>query len=182
MGVGEKSRFDTSEWIEYERTHTGNLWGRGIKDAEERQIAYRSYCDHIMQGRFKYSWTYENPATNSHWTYETVERWIRETDEFPVDQLKVAEAKGFSTYEKLLVDSASGKNTRANVASLQMLMRNKYGWDKADKREVNAPEILASYERVMLLLADKQRPALEEQPKPLVTIDIRSEKGTDSDS
>jgi hypothetical protein len=148
---------DNSEYIDYERTHTNNTWGRGIKDPNERQIAYQAYCDHISQGKFKHSWKYVNKETGAHWTYETIEKWIRDTDEFATDEMKVAEASGFSFYEKQLIDSITGENTKVNIAGLQMAMRNKYGWDKQERREVNVPEVLASYERVMLLLSDRQK-------------------------
>lgn len=160
----KKSRFDTSEWIEYERTHTANTWGRSVKSPEERQVAYESFCAHIASGRFKESWYYVNEATGSHWTVKSLERWIRDTDEFPLEKLDTAQAQGFQYFEKILLDSASGKNTKANVATLQMLMRNKYGWDKQERREINTPEILASYERVMLLLSERQAPIIEAKP------------------
>lgn len=173
MGIeGEKSRFDNSEYIDYGTTHAHNTWGRGIKSVEERQQAYADYCAHISKGRFKYSWRYSNPDTGSHWTYETIERWLRETDEFEPSQMKLAEASGFEYYENILLDSASGKNTKANVATLQMLMRNKFGWDRAERREINAPEILASYERVMLLLVDKQAQVTEAKAPAPITITV----------
>ena len=147
---------EASKKIDYERSHTGNQWGVGVKDPNERQIAYQSYCDHLAKGRFKESWRYVNEDTGSHWTYKSIDKWMRDANEFAPEKLEVANAEGFAFFEKILLDSCSGVNTKANVASLQMTMRNKYGWDKIDRREVNAPEVLASYEKVMIMLAGKQ--------------------------
>jgi hypothetical protein len=173
MSEGEgKSRFDNSEYIDYESSHTGNTWGRGIKSPEERQIAYQSYCDHIAEGNFKNSWYYDNPETGSHWTTETMEKWIKETNEFELWKMKIAEAKGFSFYEKQLKSCITGENTKVNIAGLQMAMRHKYGWDKADRTPLNSPEVLASYERVMLMLSDKQKAVKEAEPVIIERIEI----------
>lgn len=142
---------------DYERTHTGNKWGVGIKDPAERQLAYQSYCEHIATGRSKDSWFYDNPKTGSHWTWQTMEKWIKETDEFDPFLKSKAEANCFGFFENQLLNSITGENTKVNIAGLQMAMRNKFGWDRADKRDINVPEVLASYERVMLLLSDKQQ-------------------------
>ena len=163
---------DNSEFIDYEKHHKNNKWGRGIKDPNERQIAYESYCEHIAKGKFKQSWRYVNEKTNSHWTYKTIEKWIKEANEFSIEKMQVAEAAGFEHFEKMLLDSCSGANTKANTATLQMVMRSKYGWDKAEKREINTPEILASYERVMLMLSDKQKAVKEAEPVIVERIEI----------
>ena len=156
-GKEGKNRFDTSEYIDYESTHTNNKWGVGIKDPAERQIAYQSYCDHIASGQAKDGWYYDNPTTGSHWTWQTMEKWIKTTDEFDPFTKSKAEALCYRFFEKQLLDSITGDNTKVNIAGLQMAFRNKYGWDRVERREINVPEILASYERVMLLLSRNQQ-------------------------
>jgi hypothetical protein len=161
---GSKSRFDTSEYVDYERTHTGNKWGVGIKDVNERQTAYQSYCDHIASGRSKDSWFYDNSESGGHCTWQTMEKWIKDSDEFNPFVKSKAEALCYKFFEKHLLDSITGANTKVNIAGLQMAMRNKFGWDRQERRDFNTPEVLASYERVMLLLSDKQRKPVEDKP------------------
>jgi hypothetical protein len=152
-----KSRFDTSEYVDYERSHTNNTWARGIKDNDERQVAYQSYCDHIASGLAKDGWYYDNPSNGAHCTWQTMEKWIKDTDEFNPFIKSKAEALCYRFFEKHLLDAITGANTKVNIAGLQMAFRNKYHWDRQERREVNVPEVLASYERVMLLLSDKQQ-------------------------
>jgi hypothetical protein len=151
---------------DYALTHTNNKWGVGIKDTDERQIAYLSYCDHIAGGHAKDSWFYDNPASGGHCTWQTMEKWIKENNdnEFNPFIKSKAEALCYKFFEKHLIDSITGANTKVNIAGLQMAMRNKFGWDRQERKDFNTPEVLASYERVMLLLSDKQRKPLEPVP------------------
>lgn len=153
---------------DYELTHTGNNWGAGIKDVAERQAAYQSYCDHIAGGHAKDSWFYDNPDSGGHCTWQTMEKWIKENNEFNPFIKSKAEALCYKFFEKHLIDSITGVNTKVNIAGLQMAMRNKFGWDRQERRELNSPEVLASYERVMLLLSDKQKKHVEAKPIELV--------------
>ena len=52
--------------------------------------------------------------------------------EFDSVSKQIAHIKGFNVWEDVAEKSAKGKN-KANTASLQMVMRNKFGWDKEDK-------------------------------------------------
>jgi hypothetical protein len=64
-------------------------------------------------------------------------RYIEENpQEFPPIQREISESKGQKYWEQVVMDSACGINKDANTASLQMLMRNKYSWDKNDVSEV----------------------------------------------
>ncbi len=54
-------------------------------------------------------------------------------EEFPSIKRFIAETKGKKYYEGVCRASANGDNQKANTASLQMIMRNKYGWDKPEK-------------------------------------------------
>ena len=164
---------------DYENTHTNNKWGVSIKDPKERQIAFQSYCDHISKGNDKMSWTYENEKTGSHWTHHTMEKWIKTTDEFDARKLEIAHAKSFAFYEKHLKDSITGDNTKVNIAGLQMALRNKFGWDRPDKRQMDVPELLANYERVMLLLAERQRKPSTALESPSVEAIEHSQESSD---
>lgn len=102
-----------------------------LKDADVRQDAYLDYCHHLSQGKGKKGWFYDKNGFRCSW--ETMEKYIKDTVEFdPLHKIK-AESKGFQDLEQIVIDSAKGKNKEANTATLQMLMRNKYGWDKPEQ-------------------------------------------------
>lgn len=110
----------------------GNQNAKKLDTPELRKLAYDSYCDHIALGKDKTSWCLEEPVTL---TWDTIEKYIRNDPiEFDPQQKKVAEAKGYKIWEQLVEDVARGKNKDGNVAALQMKMRCKFGWDRADRR------------------------------------------------
>lgn len=112
----------------------GNKNAVKLKTSELKEEAYRQYCAHLAKGKSKESWYFEHPEVELTW--ETMEKYIASSPiEFPTIKRKVAEIKGFAYWEDVVEKSAEGKN-KANTPSLQMLMRNKYGWDKEDKKSV----------------------------------------------
>jgi hypothetical protein len=106
----------------------GNKNGLKLKKPEVRQQAYQSYCDHLAKGKSKRSWCFEHPEFSCTW--ETIEKYLEDEVEFDPLQKKMSETKGYARWEQVVEDSAIGLNPDANTASLQMLMRNKFGWDK----------------------------------------------------
>ena len=72
---------------------------------------------------------------------ETIEKYILDDKEFDPLQKRKAEAQGYAYWEQVVEDSAKGANKDANTASLQMVMRNKFGWDKEgyEKKETHQP-------------------------------------------
>lgn len=106
----------------------GNKNGLKLKDAELRQQAFRQYCDHLANGKSKRSWYFEHPEHSCTW--ETIEKYLEDEVEFDPLHKKIAESKGYAKWEQVVEDSAIGINKDANTASLQMLMRNKFNWDK----------------------------------------------------
>lgn len=112
---------------------TGNKNGIKLKDPNIRQLAYLQYCSHLARGKSKKSWYFEHPEFRCTW--ETLEKYLNDEVEFDPLHKKIAEVKGFAYWEEVVEDSAIGKNQNANTASLQMLMRNKYAWDKQTGKE-----------------------------------------------
>jgi hypothetical protein len=110
-----------------------NKNGLALKDPDVRQEAYEDYCAHLSEGRGKRGWCYNKDGLNC--TFETMEKYIKNEVEFDPQKKRDAEAKGYMTWESVVMDSAKGKNKEANTATLQMLMRNKYGWDKPEQAE-----------------------------------------------
>lgn len=113
----------------------GNQNHIALKDPEIRQKAYKSFCEHLSKGLSYQSWFYEDDLGNG-CVGKTMLSYIKENPiEFPSVKKEIADSKGFAFWEGILIDSASGKNKDASTASLQMIMRNKYGWDKPKEEE-----------------------------------------------
>lgn len=112
----------------------GNKNATKLKTPELKVEAYQQYCAHLAKGKSKKSWYFEHPELEL--TAETMEKYISDNpiDFRPITR-EIAEIKGFAYWEEVVEQSARGEN-EANTASLQMLMRNKYKWDKEDKKEV----------------------------------------------
>jgi hypothetical protein len=121
-----------------------------------RDNAYRGFCQHIATGKAVESYVHaEGGAVAS---YRTILKWMQDERTFPPEYKVIATSMGLGFWENVVAESALGINTKANVASLQMLMRNKYGWDRRDdERKTAEPEILASYEKLMVQLTKRQK-------------------------
>lgn len=107
----------------------GNQHALKLKTPELRQAAYKQYCDHLSLGKSKESWYFEHPELSI--TAKGLERYLKDTDEFPPIKKEIAEAKGFAKWEQVLEDSATGKDHgKTNTTSLLTILRNKYGFDR----------------------------------------------------
>lgn len=112
--------------------HLGNDYGLALKDPAIRQKAYKSFCDHLAKGKSQKSWFFEEGEHLC--CYKTMLSYIQNNPkEFPPIQREIAETKGYQYWESVVEASAEGRNPTANTASLQMVMRNKFGWDKEQK-------------------------------------------------
>jgi len=99
-----------------------------------RKEAFKQYCEHMAAGKSKRSWYFDHPTINL--TYKSIDNYIKDYPEiFDEAALEVAKTKGYGFWEKVVGDSALGKNTKANTATLQMLMRNRFGWDRRYENE-----------------------------------------------
>lgn len=114
----------------------GNKHAVKLKTPELKKAAYDSYCAHLAKGKNKKSWYFEHPDLMLTW--QTMEKYIsEEPNVFNPLQKEMAWSKGYQHWEGVVEASAEGTNKEANTASLQMLMRNKYGWDKQENTEEN---------------------------------------------
>lgn len=112
----------------------GNQYGVKLKDPDIRQIAYQKYCEWVGRGKSTKSFCFEHEEFSC--TFRTLDKYIKDNpDEFPPIKMEMAKCKGYTRWEQVVEDSAEGKNKDANTASLQMLMRNKFSWDKEEKTE-----------------------------------------------
>lgn len=128
----------------------GNKFRQNLNTPELRQQAYKSYCEHLASGKGKKSWHMTYPVSL---TWESMEKYIRDyPDELDPIHKKIAESKGYAYWESVVEDSAAGKNKDANTATLQMLMRNKYRWDRYDTQELEQTEVLITQETLLMQL------------------------------
>lgn len=132
----------------------GNKNRVALKDKEIRQLAYKSYCAHLALGKSKRSWCFEH--TQYSCTWETFEKYLKDEVEFDPLQKRLAECKGYAHWEAVVEASAKGINKDANTASLQMLMRNKFGWDKQDKVIEVDSNTANQFNAIMKQLSDSQ--------------------------
>lgn len=107
----------------------GSKNAQKLKTPDLRKEAYRQYCAHIAQGYPQDAWCFDHPELTL--TSETMEKYIRE-DPINFDPINKERAKaaGYKMWFDVLSDSAKGINEKASTASLQMIMRNKFKWDK----------------------------------------------------
>jgi hypothetical protein len=87
--------------------------------------AYRQFCEHIAQGKPKREWRFLHPKLSL--TYKTMKKYLKNEKDFPPMLMEVAESRGFAVWEQVVIDAVLGKNKKS-AASLQMTMRNKFGW------------------------------------------------------
>lgn len=119
----------------------GNQYGLALKDPIIRQKAYDSFCAHLSKGKSIRSWWYEDEEGNSCY-WETMLSYIKNNPrEFDPIKKKIAETKGYQYWEEIAELSAKGEN-EANTPSLQMIMRNKFGWDKEQPKEKDNDSLL----------------------------------------
>ena len=112
----------------------GNTNSIALQTLELRLKAYKTFCDHLAKGCVKESWYYDDGENTC--SYKTLMAYIKESPlDFPSIQQEIAYSKGYQNWESVLSKSGTGENKNASTASLQMIMRNKYGWDKAEKEK-----------------------------------------------
>ena len=112
----------------------GNKNGIKLKSPDIRQRAYDSYCQHLSRGKSKKSWYFESDELTCCW--QTMEEYLKNEVEFNPLHMKLALSKGYAKWEQIAEDGATGENPEVNPACLQMVMRNKFGWDR--QREGNS--------------------------------------------
>lgn len=129
--MAKKTARKTIGFKEGHKINEGKKNARKLKSETIMEQVYRSYCEHLSLGFTKKSWHFDQFGITLTW--ETMEKYIaQEPHNFDPVKKEIAFAKGMHLWEKVLNDLADGTNTEANIAALQMLMRNKYGWDKED--------------------------------------------------
>ncbi len=96
--------------------------------------AFDSYCAHIAKGKVVNSWYFKKDGKLL-CCYTTMERYVKNRpDVCCPTQYNASVSMGLGDWENVVDASAKGEGRKGNPATLQIVMRNKYGWDtKADE-------------------------------------------------
>lgn len=117
----------------------GNTNAAKLTTPELRKEAYDAYCTWLARGKTKRSFSFVKGDIMC--TYRAIEEYIKN---FPIEldpvKKEVAFAQGYAHWEGVVDGSADGSNKDACTPSLNMLMRNKYSWDKEEKAQENSPK------------------------------------------
>lgn len=69
------------------------------------------------------------------------------------EQREYSKSLGYQIWENIAEESAKGNNEKANTASLQMVMRNKFGWDKR-KEDISEEDPVEDTTKPMIQMFD----------------------------
>jgi len=113
----------------------GNKNAMKLNTPELRKEVFRQYCEWISHGWSRKSFVFDHPDISITW--ETVEKYMRDfPEELNENDRKVAEAVALKYWESQGVAMMTGQMDKCEPAIYQMMMRNKFGWDKHEsKRE-----------------------------------------------
>lgn len=117
---------------------TGNDFAKKLKTKEIKDKVYQSYCDHLAKGKTQRSWYYEDEEVTL--TSQTLETYIETDEDFNPIKKEVAKAKGLTIWEEHCENGALGVNKEVNTPMMQMIMRNKFGWDKEKEQKEEKKE------------------------------------------
>ena len=133
----------------------GNKNGTAIKSPKLMEEAFADFCRHMAAGKSKRGWSFKHPECKC--TYQTLEKYMKDQEfEFEPITLEIAKSDGFGYWEGVLHDAAVGKNKDGNPAVMQMIMRNKYSWDKNDKTTHVDATIVDSFDSLMKMFQAAQ--------------------------
>lgn len=117
----------------------GAVADHNITLEDEQKQMFDSYLEHLARGKSARSFTFRGKHLTG--MYQAAEALPKHFPErFKKIDIEIAKTLGFSKWEQVVADSAVGDNTRANTASLQMLMRNRYDWDRQGALNTDALE------------------------------------------
>lgn len=108
----------------------GNDYAKKLKTKEQKEKVYKSYCQHLALGKSQQSWYYEDDELTL--TSETLEKYIKNDQDFDTIHKEIAKSKGFAIWEDILFKGAKCEK-EINTAAMQMIMRNMYHWDRDDE-------------------------------------------------
>lgn len=116
----------------------GNTNKLKLKTEELQKKAYEAYCQWLSIGRgkqgFVFDYIMEETGKEDSITWATMEKYIKD-QRFDLNPLhkERAESLGYQTWENTGIMMMQGQMEKCQPAIYQMMMRNKYGWDKETK-------------------------------------------------
>lgn len=127
----------------------GNELAKKLVSDEMKREAYKQYCEHIAKGYPRKAWRFRHPDVSITWN--TIEKYIKEEPEvFDPIKKEVAAADSLQYWFSYLADSAKGENQKANVASLQIILRNMHAWDAKDPQQQHSDNNFAQAQEIVL--------------------------------
>ena len=118
-------------------TMQGNLNAVKIKDSDLQKVAYENYCTWIASGKSQRGWVFDykdEKGKKKFITWQTIERYIELFPSVcPPENKQRAENMGYQAWENTGIEMMIGKIEKCQPAIYQMMMRNKFGWDKESK-------------------------------------------------
>ena len=114
----------------------GNQRARKLTTPELKKAAYDQYCAHIAKGKPKEAWYFEHPDMTIIW--ETMEQYIKDFPaDFPSINKKMAESQSYGKWFDKGEEMMTSQE-KCQPAIYQMIMRNKFGWDKESSADKEA--------------------------------------------
>lgn len=158
----------------------GNKSALKLKTPELRKEAFRQYCEHIAGGWQKKSWYFVHPDITCCWA--TIEKTILDfSEEFDLEHIAVAQAKSMKFWETILYDAAKGAAKDCSPASLQMIFRNKFGWDKNSAHDEDTNTTVAvqhNQHQILQQMAEMQETA----KSTAITIEVQGTPSRNEDT
>jgi hypothetical protein len=130
-----------------------------LRDPENRQAAYRLFCDHIASGNPRHSFSVRTESFSIAWS--TMERLMRENpDEFDPTMMEEAMAKRYAYWLEEGKKLMTGKYKHGSPVVWQTCMRNIFkdiGWDKAELHGQIPVQLVEGFTQVMEFLGMQQK-------------------------
>ena len=142
----------------------GNKNGLKLKEPDVRQEAYRQYCAHLAKGKSKKSFVFKHPQLTC--VYKTIDKYIEEDPvEFPPLHMQVAKSEGYAVWEEIAGQGAKGVNKEVSPPVLQMVMRNKFDWDRdlGKKEDHSSTDGLSTLEKFFKAISPKSSEPLKDK-------------------
>lgn len=110
-----------------------------LKELGLLEEAYKSYCEHVAAGNSSWSWYFEHPKIKV--AHESFESYFEKfPEEFEEVERKIAWSKGFRQWEQKLYKDAYTPSKETNPAIMQIIFRNRYGWDTKTENNAKVPD------------------------------------------
>lgn len=117
----------------------GNNFKKKLKTKESKEKVYLNYCNWIASGKSHKSWYYDQDGLTLTW--KTIESYIKEDEDLDPIHKELAIAKSFAVWEQRGEDMVLGIIKNCQPAIYQMIMRNKFGWDKNTEQKEDSRAI-----------------------------------------